>query len=140
MDAKQVTFIEHTADLGIIVRGKDLRNLFETSAMALMNLMVKGTSKREPSVGRMTVSADDMDDLMVRWLSEVLYLFEGEGEVVTGVKIPLILPSHLEATIKKVPFDPDRHEIQHEIKAVTYHQIDVSEKKNHWEARIIFDV
>ena len=108
--------------------------------MALVNLLVKGTSKQKPSFGRMTVSADDMDDLMVRWLSEILYLFEGEGEVVTGVKILLVLPSHLEAAIKKVPFDPGRHEIQHEIKAVTYHQIDVSEKKNHWEARIIFDV
>ena len=56
MDAKQVTFIEHTADLGIIVRGKDLRNLFETSALALVGLLVKGTSKQKPSVGRMTVS------------------------------------------------------------------------------------
>jgi SHS2 domain-containing protein len=77
---------------------------------------------------------------MVRWLSEILYLFDGEGEVVTGVKIPVIFPSHLEAVVEKVPFDPDQHEIQHEIKAVTYHQINVAEKKDHWEAKIIFDV
>jgi SHS2 domain-containing protein len=140
MDANQYSFIEHTADLGIVVRGKDLQSLFEMSAMALMSLLVTDKSKQEPSRGLIIVSADDMDDLMVRWLSEILYLFAGDGEVVTGVKISLILPTHLEAVIEKVPFDPGRHETQHGIKAVTYHQISVSEKKDHWEARIIFDV
>jgi SHS2 domain-containing protein len=140
MNTKQYSFIEHTADLGIVVRGKDLKDLFETSAMALMSLLVAGNPKQEPSKSRIIVSADDTDDLMVRWLSEILYLFAGDGEVVTDVNISQLLPTHLEAVIKKVPFDPDRHEIQHEIKAVTYHQISVSEKKDHWEARIILDV
>ena len=138
MKVTPYTFIEHTADLGIVVRGKDLQNLFETAAMALTSLLVNGKSKQKPTIGRIIVTADDIDDLMVRWLSEIL--FEGDGEVVTGVTIPKILPSHLEAEVKKVPFDRALYEIQYEIKAVTYHQIDVSEKKDHWEARIIFDV
>jgi SHS2 domain-containing protein len=133
-------FLEHTADLGIIVRGSDIQNLFETAAMALMHILVKGHSNKAPVRARLSVSADDTDDLMVRWLSEILYLLEGEEIVVTRVKIPKIHPSHLEALIEKVPFDSERHEIQREIKAVTYHQINVSKIEGRWQARIIFDV
>ncbi|MFC1883477.1 archease [Thermodesulfobacteriota bacterium] len=133
-------FLEHTADLGIIVRGDDIQTLFETAAMALMHILVKGRSSQTPVRDRLSVSADDTDDLMVRWLSEILYLLEGEEMVVTGVKIPVIYPSSLEAVIEKVPFDPEIHEIQREIKAVTYHQINVSPIEGRWQARIIFDV
>ena len=122
------------------MKGTDLQDLFETAALALMHLLLKGRSNITPSVKRLDVSADDLEDLMVRWLSEILYLFCGESEVVTGVKVPVIHPSRLDAIVETVPLDPKRHDILREIKAVTYHQIEVSQKNDLWKARIIFDV
>ena len=132
-------FLDHTADLGISVRGKDLKNLFETAAKALMHLMIEGESQAKTSDMNITVSGQDLPDLLVRWLGEILYLFEGEDLVVTSIHIDFLSLFRLDAALKTVPFDPTVHEMLSEIKAVTYHQIQVIEKNPLWEAQVIFD-
>lgn len=134
------TLLDHTADLGIKVRGTDLKGLFETAAAVLIHLMVKGQSLSTPTSMKISLSGEDLADLMVRWLGEVLYLFEGENLVVTSTHMDALSSSHLEATLEAVPFEPEIHEILSEIKAVTYHQIEVTEKGHGWEARVIFDM
>lgn len=132
--------LDHTADLGIRIRGTDLKDLFETAGRALLHLLVKGESPAETSSITVSLSAEDRCDLMVRWLGEILYLFEGERLVVTAFKVHSLTPSAIEATLETVPLDLTHHEILNEIKAVTYHQIEVAEKGNHWEARVIMDL
>ncbi len=131
--------LDHTADLGIKVRGVDLKDLFETAAKALMHLMTRGESPGITTEMNITVSGQDLPDLLVRWLGEILYLLEGEDLVVTSVHIDSIFPSRLDATLQVIPFDPAFHRIRHEIKAVTYHQIQVMNKGSIWEAQVIFD-
>ncbi len=133
------TLLNHTADLGIKVRGVDLKDLFETAAKALMHLMTRGESPGITTEMNITVSGQDLPDLLVRWLGEILYLLEGEDLVVTSVHIDSIFPSRLDATLQMIPFDPAFHRIRHEIKAVTYHQIQVMNKGSIWEAQVIFD-
>jgi SHS2 domain-containing protein len=134
------TLLNHTADLGFIVRGTDLHNLFEQAAKSMMHIMIKSRPSRVTNVIKLSVDGDDFAELMVRWLGEILYLLEGEKEVVTDIGIDSISPSHLDATLKTVSFDSNLHEILFEIKAVTYHQIEVAEKGGYWEARVIFDL
>ena len=67
--------IDHTADLGIIVKGADLKDLFIRAAYAMMDLMVEGDIEGKGVRRELTVEAEDVPDLMVRWLGEVLYLF-----------------------------------------------------------------
>jgi len=142
MDSDKPNFIllDHTADLGIMVRGTDLYNLFERAAKSMMQVMVKSKPSRKTNSTKLSVDGEDLAELMVRWLGEILYLFEGEKEVVTDVGIDSISPSHLDATLETVSFDPNLHEILREIKAVTFHQIEVVEKGDYWETRIIFDL
>jgi len=54
--------------------------------------------------------------------------------------VETLTPQTISARVELAPYDPDRHHVLNEIKAVTYHQIDVCRKKDHWETRIIFDV
>ncbi|MBN1832878.1 MAG: archease [Deltaproteobacteria bacterium] len=131
--------LDHTADLGIIVHGEDLKNLYETAAKALMHLMIRGKSQAKPTDIKITVSGQDLPDLLVRWLGEILYFFEGEDLVVTCIHIDFLSLTRLDATLKTVPFNPTVHRIQNEIKAVTYHQVQVMEKGSVWEAQVIFD-
>jgi SHS2 domain-containing protein len=139
-DKPDFSLLDHTADLGIIVRGKNLKHLFEEAAKSMMYVMVKRKRTNKSETIKLSVEGWDLADLMVRWLGEILYQFEGEHKLVTNVCIDLITPSHLDATLEMVAFDPSFHEILSEIKAVTYHQIEVVERGNHWEARIIFDL
>jgi SHS2 domain-containing protein len=142
MDSNNPDFslLDHTADLGITVRGADLKNLFEAAAISMMQVMVRRRRDDRASPAKLSVASVDLADLMVRWLGEILYLFEGEKQVLTNVVIDSIFPTRLDATLETVAFDPKRHEILCEIKAVTYHQIEVIEKDELWEARIIFDL
>ena len=134
------TLLDHTADLGIIVRGRNLRTLFEVAAKSMVYIMVKGKPADTDKTLNLSVEGYDLADLMVRWLGEILYLFEGEHKLVTGVEITSISHSHLDATLETVSFDTNLHEVLCEIKAVTFHQIEVVKKDDHWETRIIFDL
>ena len=134
------TIVDHTADLGIIVRGRDLKTLFETAAKSMMYIMVKTKPVEKTEVIKLSVEGYDLADLMVRWLGEILYLFEGEHELVTGVEITNISHSHLDAILETVSFDTNLHEILCEIKAITFHQIEVVKKDEHWETKVIFDL
>ncbi len=139
-DKPDFSLLDHTADMGILVRGTNLKNLFEEAAKSMMHVMLKGTQGGKTQTIKLSVTGNDLPDLMVRWLGEILYLFEGEKTVATDISVDAISPSHLDATVQTILFDPSLHEILSEIKAVTYHQIEVAKKGERWEARIIFDL
>ncbi len=143
MGLKEKTFeiLDHTADLGIRVSGENLENLFQNAAHAMMRIILDKGPQQPGSITELSVKGADLPDLMVRWLGEILYLFEGENRVVTRTKICHITSDHLDARIETIPYASNRHEILTEIKAVTYHQIDVIRSKTGvWNARIIFDL
>ena len=134
------SLLDHTADLGIRVRGTDLKDLFEGAAKSMLQVILKGKPPEIVRSRRLSVGGQDLPDLMVCWLGEILYLLDGEKQVVVDVQIDSISKSRLDATLKVVPLDSRLHEILCEIKAVTYHQIEVAKKAERWEATIIFDM
>ena len=142
MNAKPVSyeFIDHTADLGIIVRGPDVGGLFISAARAMIDLMVKGDLGDKRTLREVSVSSEDYPDLMVRWLGEVLYLFAGDKLIVDSIEIKELHPTQIKATLSVADFEPKRHRVLREIKAVTYHGISVRKTNGAWEARIIFDI
>ncbi|MCF8129899.1 MAG: archease [Deltaproteobacteria bacterium] len=140
MNRKTFEILDHTADLGIVVTGDDLKDLFQNAAHAMLKIMLGRPAEKGGKTRDISINSTDLPDLMVRWLGEILYLFEGEHAVVTQTKIHDIKPEHLNARIKTVPFSSTRHELITEIKAVTYHQIEVVQKQGFWNARIIFDL
>lgn len=111
MDSNKPHFslIDHTADLGIMVRGKNLKHLFEEAAKSMMCITFKGKRTNKSEIIKLSVAGYDLADLMVRWLGEILYQFEGEHKLVTNVGIDFISPSHLDATLEMVSFDPSLH-------------------------------
>jgi SHS2 domain-containing protein len=139
-DTLDFSILNHTADLGILVRGSDLKELFRVAALSMLRVMVHAKPAEDTKRVKLSVTGDDLADLMVRWLGEILYLLEGERVLVIRAEIDFISHSQLDATLATVPFDSNRHKIRCEIKAVTYHQIEVIQKSDHWEATIIFDL
>ncbi|MBW2310069.1 MAG: archease [Deltaproteobacteria bacterium] len=138
--APSYRIIDHTADLGIIVRGPDVGGLFISAARAMIDLMVKGDLGDKRTLREVSVSSEDYPDLMVRWLGEVLYLFAGDKLIVDSIEIKELHPTQIKATLSVADFEPKRHRVLREIKAVTYHGISVRKTNGAWEARIIFDI
>ena len=137
---KKYEFIEHTADLGFKVYGASLEELFAHAAEAFFEAMVALEGVAEGTERSIEVEADALDDLMVSWLSELLYLFDAERLIFKSFQVKRIENNRLEATIRGEVLDPARHEIKSGVKAVTYHQLYVKEKDGGWEAQVILDI
>src|SRR4029453_15110478 len=132
--------LSHTGDLGMVAYGQDLPELFAHAAWAMFDLMSAPTPPRPQHTITPSVRAVDLEDLLVRWLSELLYLYDTQRLLCCTFHCTLLEPTHLTATVAGEPLDPDRHPIDTEIKAVTYHQIAVEQVESHWQARVIFDL
>lgn len=133
-------FIDHTADLGIIVRGPDAKGLFSNAAMAVTELMVTGKLGQKRTIKSIFLEAEDYPDLMVRWLGEIVYLFIGDKLIMDSIEIKALNPTRIQAALSMADYDPKRHRVLREIKAVTYHGISVGRANDEWEARVIFDI
>ncbi len=136
----EFTILDNTADLGVSITGSSLIDLFENAGRTLLHLMFRIRLVKKADLIRISISGNDLADLMNKWLSEILYLYAGENLVVTGINIDSLSPSSLKATLKTSPFNPKFHEIIRDIKAVTYHQIAVTDENGIWTARVIFDL
>jgi SHS2 domain-containing protein len=133
--------LDHTADLGVRIRGTSPADLFENACKTLDYIIFGIVPPAEkPCSRKISLSGSDLADLMVRWLSEILYLFDGEHLVVANADIHTLSTKDLKATLTTTPFDPDYHEVLREIKAVTYHGIKVTREKGIWTAEVIFDL
>lgn len=132
--------IDHTGDLGMWVFGTDLHELFAHAAWGLFDMMTDA-ERIEPRVHReITVEALDLEDLMVRWLGELLYAYDTDRFLTVSAVFQTLEPTRLHAILGGEPFDAARHPIDTEIKAVTYHQIVVERLDTGWQARVILDI
>ena len=131
---------DHTADVGLRVRGDSLPQLFENAALGLFDTIV-GLDHIAPRDERaIEIDACDLEELMVNWLSELLYRFEVDGQVFAEFSVQALSPERLEATVRGEPFDLDRYPVAADIKAVTYHQLKVEQRDGQWQVSIVFDV
>jgi SHS2 domain-containing protein len=133
--------IDHTADLGIEVEGDTVQELFRRAGLALFSLMVslEGVETREER--EVLVEAEGWEDLIHDWLSRLLHIFLLDGFIAQTIEVTGITAERVEARLWGEKLDFERHDFYTEIKAVTYHQLSVSQSANGcWQARIIFDV
>jgi len=131
---------DHTADLGMEAYGKTANEMFANAAFAVFDILTD-LKHVSPTVERkIVVDGDGWEDLLVNYLREILYLYNGEGLLLKEFSVPNIEPTHLEGKVSGEPFDPARHKINTEIKAVTYHQATVKKTAKEWMGRVIFDV
>jgi SHS2 domain-containing protein len=137
---KKYETFDHTADLGVRVFGQTAKELFANAAYALFDLLTDLDRVREPLSYDLHVEAADREELLVRWLGELLFLSEIPGYLFKSFSISHLDRTSLKAVAHGETFDPSRHERKLEIKAVTYHQVAVKEEDGKWEARVIFDI
>jgi len=138
---KLYRLIDHTADLGIEVTGRTKRELFTKAALSLTDIVVEikrtGAGVKEKIL---TVEGSDPADLLIKFLREILYLFNGEALIIGKCDITKCGNKKLDARLLLEPYNKKKHVLKTEIKAVTYHGLTVKKTKSGWRARVIFDV
>jgi len=139
------TVFDHTADVGLEVRGTSFEDLLATSARATFDQVLEDwpaavDATQEVRVRPASPFAGDRSELFVEWLQELLFRFEIERLVPMEYEFLEAGPREVKADVGFGRFDPDRHRTRLEIKAVTYHNLEVREDAGGWYARFILDI
>ncbi|HEY5706439.1 MAG TPA: archease [Terrimicrobiaceae bacterium] len=132
--------VDHTADAGIAVEAPDLGRLFERAAWGMFSVITDVAAVRATETFRIRVDASDRAALLVRWLSELNFLHVTEHRLLSKFEVMTLSEQHLEAGVFGEVFDPARHTIFTEIKAVTFHDLQLERDERSWKAQIIFDL
>jgi SHS2 domain-containing protein len=132
--------IDHTADVGIVVRASTLPELFETAAEGMCAFLIDPLTVENRAWRERRVEADDLEGLLVAWLNDLLVLLSTDGFVPKTFVVDEVGGHRLRATVHGEPVDPARHHFRLDVKAATYHALHVRRDEHGWTARIIFDV
>ena len=137
---KRFEILDHTADIGLIVYGENLRVLFENAGEAFFHIITDLRKVRRRVEKQIDIKGESLDRLMVDWLSELLYLHDVASLLFKGFKVERVGEDGLSAIVKGEPFQEGVHVIKTQVKAVTYHQIEVRQENGRWRAQVILDL
>ncbi len=137
---KRYEQFSHTADIGVRVFGRDIKELFENAAFSLFDVAcdLEGITGRLTK--KITVKADSPEELLVLWLDELLYNFYTKEIIFFEFHIDKISDKELTATVKGRPVGANKNRLKTEIKSVTYYNLDIKRSKKLLSVEMVFDV
>jgi SHS2 domain-containing protein len=133
--------LDHTGDMAILVRASSLESLYDGLTRAFFEVLMD--TRTIDAAQRVAVTVDDAvdaEDLVVRYLSELLFLHDARGWVFRGARVGRVTDTTIEAEALGEPFDPERHAIDRQVKAVTHHHLLLSRDRDGWTARCVLDL
>jgi len=136
---KDFELLEHTADIGIIAYGKDLKHLFRNAARGLFSLIIDLEDINSSASKEVKMTSSNREGLLFEWLNELIYLFDRYNMVFNRFVFISLNDTGLQAKIYGEKVNPARHRIKRGIKAATYHNLKI-ENDNVFKAQVIFDV
>ncbi len=134
---KKYENLEHKADLKIRVFGKTKEELFLNAVLAMEEGLRPENKEQRTENRNIKVKSDNLETLLVDFLSEVLYLVQVNKEIYQDMKFKKFTDIEIEAKLsgKKV------ESFGEDIKGVTYHDLEIKENSDKsWEATVLFDV
>ena len=136
-------FLENVAiaDSAFEAQGDSLEDLFQTCAQATFEVMAD-TSTIEPKLEEeVELAGENLEELLFDWLAELVYLKDSKS-VLFGkfeVKIEHKEGYRLTASVWGEPADQKKHKVRVDVKAVTYHLLEVKQVNDKWTAKVVLD-
>jgi len=137
---KKYRLTTRQSELAVKVTGGSQADLFANSAFALFDVISDMEKIEIKERMPLEVEGADRDDLLVNWMRELLYLYQGSGFLLKEFVIREVKDTSVKAEVCGEKIDPDRHEIKQEIAAVAYHQSRMTKTGNQWTAQLIFEI
>ena len=132
--------LEHPSDLGIEASGPTIGEAFEQAALGLITVIAEAETIGAVEEHGLEITAQDYENLLVKWLSEILYLYDGEDFLLKEVRIRSIAPRKLKARLFGEKYQPEKHRVRLDVKAITYHQLSIKRENGHTTIRVFFDI
>ena len=136
---KDFEIIDHTADVGIIAHGADIKQAFSNAARALFSLITELDDMEEVLYRDIVLVAPDEESLLVEWLNELIYLFDVENIVFKRFDITQLSDTKLKARSYGEKLDSSKHKLKTGVKAATYHMLNI-DRSNGCSVQVLFDI
>lgn len=137
---KRYEFIDHTADIGIIVYGESLEELFANAAYAMFEIVADLANVEEKISYQIQAKAPKLEELLIAWLDELLFDFSVKLNLYNRFEISRLTETEVSAIVYGEALDKKKHTVHSEVKSVTYHQLKVEKANGIWQGRVIFDI
>jgi SHS2 domain-containing protein len=137
---KPFEVVDHTADIGIVAYGADIKQVFANAALGLFNLMADLDDFKEDLQRELELSAEDVEVLLVEWLNELIYIFDVEHIIFKRFEIERLTSTQIKARCFGEKIKPGQHKLKREIKAATYHMLRISKEDGGYKVQVIFDI
>jgi len=131
---------DHTGDLGLEVWAATPRELYEQAAVALMAQIADTGTDPPAERAELALQGDDPADLLVHWLNSVLLESDLRHVVWTHVQVHQLTPRRIEATVMGARIDPKRHTLGREVKAVSFHDMELRLDPGACRCRLVLDL
>ncbi len=137
--------LSHTADIALEVQAANLESLFTEASRGWKEMVFEDSETRPAETRSVRLSSPEAEDLLVQWLSELNYFLTVRQWVFHQCELVSLQRSgvmwELDAQVSGEALDPARHYIYFDIKAVTYHQLEIKETNGGgYQVRIVFDI
>lgn len=126
---KSFEYFDVTADIGFYAYGKDLNEAFENAGLAIFNIISDTKDISSNTEKSFEITSEDEVSLLYDYLEELLFLHEVEFMLFSEFHVEIDENLHLRATVKGEEINWDKHERKTEIKAITFHMMDVEIKE-----------
>lgn len=140
---KEFEILEHTADIGIAAYGKNKREVFINAAKGMFEIIAgENRNLKEDFYDKIKLEAESLEDLLIAWLNELLYIGETRSVILNKFQIKQLSDFQIKAEVGGTKINPPSIKIEKEIKAVTYHRLEIKKdgESGLWKAQIIFDI
>ena len=136
---KKFEYFDVTADIGFKAYGESLNEAFENAGLAIFNIISDTSNIDAVKEISFKIRSEDEISLLYDYLEELLFYHEIEFMLFSEFHVEIDDNLQLRATIKGEPIDWDKHERKTEIKAITFHKMDVK-KTDKFELQAIVDL
>jgi len=131
-----------TADVGIIVTGESIEELFSDAAIGMTEIVVELDNLEKRRQITVELEADNVEQLFFDWLSEIIYLKDAESFLLKECRLEIVYGKRikLRAELSGDLIDPDRHMLKVDVKGVTLYRLKVEKINDHWQGEAVFDL
>ncbi|WP_423792064.1 archease [Methanocaldococcus indicus] len=136
-------YFETTADLGIYAEGESLEEAFKEGARGLYNVMVDIDKVDKKEKIEIEVEGEDLEELLYNFLNELLFYTDVYNIVFSDfdIKIEKLNGKYkLKCIAYGEEINKEKHNIKEEVKAVTYHLMEVKKDGNKYIVRFVIDL
>lgn len=143
-DFEKYEFVDITkADTAFVAFGRDLNEMFSNSGLALSATIANIENVEQKEERHVEVGGYDLKSLMFSWLSDILFLSSSENLLFSKFDVEIEKEGEdykLKGKCFGEIFDENKHEMNVEVKAITYHMMEIKEEDGVWKSQVIVDI